>query len=121
MITSVSRLCKGAVRNLFKLVISIALIGMPCILINQYKPDIINSITQQISHHVIIFGLIRWSIILLIFLGWPYFVRAIAHHYGSSEDEIAYWQAKRFHMTVWLILFDVLVCQNIIGKLIHLI
>jgi hypothetical protein len=103
------------------MIISTALIGLVFVLISRYNPSVVNTITEQINHHVIIFCLIRFGIILSIASIWPYFVCAISNRSGFSLEEIAYWQSKRFHMIMWLIVFDVLICQNIIGKLIRLI
>jgi hypothetical protein len=121
VITKISRLFNVTIRNIFKTVILMALIGLPFILINQYNPKLLNFITEQIIQHILLFSLIRFGIIVLMALYWPYFVRAISHRYSLSLEETAYWQAKRFHIIMWIILFDVLICQNTIGKLIQLI
>jgi hypothetical protein len=121
VVISLSQLCKSAMRSILKLIISLALISTPCILIYQYERNLVNSITQKITQHAIVFCLIRFGIIVLITMLWPYVVRTISYRHRLISDEITYWKAKKFHLLIWLALFDLLVCQNIIGKLINLV
>jgi hypothetical protein len=109
------------IKNLLLKLVYLAIISLSWVLLHQYEPDLLNSITQGLRHHVIIFGLIRWGIILLTLTLWPYFVFLIKKRHGITIDTAIYWQSKRINVAMWLILFELLVCENIVGKFIYLV
>ena len=121
MRNSLSQLCIAAMRNLFQMLIFITLIAVLCILINQYHQAFFKSITEGITHHSIIFRFIRWGVILLIACFWSYFALLMGRHHDVTLDKVIYWQRERFCVVMWLILFELLVCENIVGKFIHLL
>lgn len=81
--------------------------------------DFLNDITVNIINHEALFRMIRGMIILLIVLSWRYVIRKLGNHYLLSEEKIVYWQSQAIHIGIWLIIFELLVCENILFKVIQ--
>ena len=121
MLDIISRLRVFSGKKLFKAIIFITLVAAPCILIDQYFPWIFDHIIHEINQHAIPLRLIRWAIILSLVIFWPQIVTWISQNHNFSKEKTAYWQSQRYHLALWLILFELLICENIIIKLIHLV
>ena len=121
MLDIISRLRVFSGKKLLRAIILITLIAVPCILIDQYFPWIFNHIILEINLHAIPLRLIRWAIILILVIFWPQIVGWISQQHNFSKEKTAYWQRERYHVALWLILFELLICENIIIKLIRLI
>jgi hypothetical protein len=121
VINRISRSGKVGLKNLFRAIVSIILIGVPFVLVRLYNPTLFNSITQDVSNHSTVFGFLRWGLIVLIVLAWPFIARMIGQHTGAPQETIAYWKGEVFRIAAWLSIFELLICENMIGKLIHLL
>lgn len=97
----------------------ILLTGGLFIFVSQCNPRLFNYIMQAINDHAKFFRVMRWSMILFLAFSWRYFVKKISHEYEISEEKIAYWQSKIIQIIGWLILFELLICENIILEFIH--
>jgi hypothetical protein len=121
VIKRLSRLSRAALKNLFRVMVSIILIGAPLVLIRIYDPMLLDSITQDMSIHSAVFVFLRWGLIVLTIVAWPFIARTIGQYKGASSITIDYWKAENFRIVAWLIIFELLICENVIGKLIHLL
>jgi hypothetical protein len=83
--------------------------------------DFLNDITLNIINYESLFRMIRWMIIFLIVLSWRYVIRKLGNKYLLSEEKIVYWQSKAIHIGIWLIIFELLICENILFKVIQLL
>jgi hypothetical protein len=101
--------------------VSIILIGVPFVLVRLYNPTLFNSITQDVRNHATVFGFLRWGLIVLIVSIWPFVVRMIGGYKEAPPEAIVYWKAEVFRIAAWLSIFELLICENMIGKLIHLL
>ena len=121
MIKHISRLSSVGLKNLLRTIVSIIVIGVPFVLIRLYDPILFNSITQYLSNHATDLSFLRWGLIIFIIMTWPAFVRITGRSKGASSDTIVYWKAEVFRIAAWLSIFELLVCENMISKLIHLL
>lgn len=106
---------KGRLVKISRQALFITVMGGFIIFVSQCYPDFINSITLAISDHAIFFRVIRWGVIICLAFSWRYFVRKI----GLPNEKTVYWQSKIILIVAWLILFELLICENIILEFIH--
>jgi hypothetical protein len=121
VIKRISLLSRVELKNLFRAIVSVILIGVLFVLIRLYDPALFNSITQDVINHSTVFGLLRWGLIVFIIVIWPFIVHSIGKSKAARSETIAYWKAEVFRVAAWLSIFELLVCENMIGKLIHLL
>lgn len=121
MINIISRLKKISVKNLFQTIIIMLTVSAALILINCYFPDFFNFTIQKLNQHTWLFRAIRWSMILVLLFCWPILVKAICQRYKIPLEKIAILQQEKYRIALWLILFELLICENLIVKLIHLL
>lgn len=97
------------------------LIGALCALVNIYDPACLNSITTAIKHHPMEYRLFRWGALCAFILCWPYIVLKIGQHRGVTLEQISHWRKETWRIGLWLIMIELLVCENLISKTIHLL
>jgi hypothetical protein len=114
------RRSKAGFKKLFQL-IPVLVMGLLFYLATLYCPDTLNFITSGIKHHSSSFLMFRWGVILTVAMLWSYFVHVMASVYKSPLEEEVYWKAQRFRIVVWLIIFELLICENIITEFVHLV
>jgi uncharacterized membrane protein (DUF373 family) len=87
---------------------------------------------SKLSHHVIslshivsqntqIFTCIRLGFIGALTLVWPFIIRLISRKKKWSKEKTNYWLGKRFYVAGWLIVFELLICENILMSLIKVL
>ena len=121
MLTIITISLISSLRNLFDQAIYIVVIALPCVFLVLYCPNFLNKMILGMSRHIILLCCIRWITIIVVALFWKHIVKKFGNYYQVSDETIFYWQEKHLHIVVWLIIFELLVCENIIVKLIHLI
>ncbi len=57
--------------------------------------------------------------IALFVLLWPRIVQWVGKNKNALPKQIHYWQAQRFRLAIWFVLFEILICENLIGKLFY--
>jgi len=77
-------------------------------------PDQANNIGRIVSENTLVFTCFRWILILAVFLFWP----TVIAHYGNNRswslEKIAFWRQQRLKIILWLILFELILCENIL-------
>lgn len=66
-----------------------------------------------------VFTIFRWMVLALFYWYWPYLVRHRANLYAWTERKTDYWLSQRAKIMAWLILFEVIVCENALWRLFH--
>lgn len=117
---SITRVILSNIRKFWLLVFFLLFASSPFIFLLIFKPSIADLIVTNMNEHQWILRIARWGIIAIIILSWPYWVNWLGQKTNIHKEDIAYWQAEKFRIAIWLILFDLLVCENIIFKLIHI-
>lgn len=108
-------------RGLFRAVIPLLLLSVSVVLVNAYNPSLLNFITAAINHHPISLCLVRWGALFMLITTWPYLAEKIGNRYNATPDQITQWKQERWRIGIWLILFELLINENLIGNMIHLI
>lgn len=107
--------------NFKKLLIIIAgmlLLATPLVWMQIHYPHQAYSINLIFSQYSHFFTLFRWLLISLFILFWPVFIAYMAKKQHWDSDKTSFWLSRRYQIAGWLILFELLVCENI---LLHLI
>jgi hypothetical protein len=104
--------------SFFWIVASFLLLAIPLVWIQFHDPHRLLLLNGILSHYVLFFTLFRWSLIMLIVLLWPIFIQ----HYGLKKhwkyEETQFWLMQRFRIAGWLVVFELLVCENLFLTLI---
>lgn len=98
---------------------SVLLITVPLVWLQLGHPQQFQSIIQIIAHHPTLWTAFRWMLIAILCGGWPYFIQHYAQKYTWSSEKTAFWLAQRYRLCAWLIIFELLVCENLLQKLIN--
>jgi hypothetical protein len=114
-----SRFLAGT-RGLLRLTVPLLIIGISCTLMNIYDPALFDSITKSVSQHPSAFFLFRWGILFSLILIWPYFVLKMGRRFGATPEQILQWRKDTWRVGAWLIIVELLVCENLITKAIQL-
>ncbi len=84
----------------------------PFIGLQLYDASHFHALNQTITHYKLFFTAFRWSLIFSVFFSWPRFIAYYATQKSWSAEKIYFWRQQRQRIVFWLILFEVLVCQN---------
>lgn len=106
-------------KNALSLILAISITAVPFMLLYLYNPTFFNVITQDTNHHLAAFRLFRWGLILLFIVSWSSIIRKLGNFYAVSNEQIIQWQAEILKVIVWMVLFEIVVCENVITKIIH--
>lgn len=105
--------CKKIFLNLGKVLILTLLILVPFIGLNAAYPDCLSHLNSIISQHRLFCTLFRWAILMIIYGSWPIIFRHIGKLKHWSSHEIVYWLTQRTKVIAWLILFELIVGENL--------
>jgi hypothetical protein len=100
---------------------------IPCVVVAcllflaSYHLANVDTFANSVKEHASNFRLFRWGIIGSVFLLWPYLVACMGKNSSATAEHIAHMKRERFRILGWLILFEIVVCENFIGKLIQVL
>jgi hypothetical protein len=77
-------------------------------------------LTHIIAQYPTLWTVLRWILIALMFGGWPNFIHYYAQKYRWENEKKQFWLSQRYRISAWLIIFELLICQNILFSLIKL-
>ncbi|MEO8401652.1 MAG: hypothetical protein ABI597_07640 [Gammaproteobacteria bacterium] len=118
LLQSVSQKIYSKLRIFLSFIKWIALIGLPLCLLKTYHPHAFYTLIQQVDRHAENLRIVRWSIIVLFISLWPWVIEFIGKKLTASREKIIYWKQQWLRIAMWIILFELLICENIIIKLI---
>jgi len=81
---------------------------------------VIDDSIHCLTYYAIYFSLIRWGLIILTIFNWPQLIQCLAKNTTNPAIFIGNWLPERLRIGAWLILFELLVCENIVNRLIKL-
>jgi len=107
--------------HLDRLFITMLLLIAPLAWLSVSHPQCIQNMSHIISQNIPLFMGFRWLLILALCLGWPLFVNNVASRYGWVPDKTQFWHAQRWKVTLWLAIFELAICENLLLAIIHLL
>jgi hypothetical protein len=96
-------------------------VTIPLMWVHQQNPHRFANLQAIIAQHTFLFVLFRWGIIGLLFCLWSKLIRWRAKRHRWEPERMVFWFHQRLKITLWLILFELLVCENLFLTLIHLL
>jgi hypothetical protein len=105
--------CKKTFPRLGKGLIIILLIIAPFIGINMVYPNFLSHLNDSISQHRLVCTLFRWAVLMIFYISWPIIFQHIGKLKHWSSPEIIYWIRQRTKVITWLILFELIVCEEL--------
>ena len=89
------------------------LITVPLLILAIKRPDSLQQSGIIISHYHTVCTLFRWFFLVVLFLIWPKMVRFYARKKHWPMEKTAEWIARRFQLLLWLILFELMVNEQL--------
>lgn len=100
------------------LVITTAILAIPLVLWQLYFPHQIASFNQFIQAKSLFFAGLRWIFIAIFIWQWPRLIHYFAHKQHWDLEKLQFWLSKRISIALWLIIIEVVVCENLILSLV---
>ncbi len=113
------KLTKSPLLRFFIWLLFMFIITVPFIGIGIVYPNQITILSRIISQNQLIFTSLRWLMIFIVFVSWSRFIRYRAKHRYWKPEKTMFWLNQRLKITFWLILFELLICENLPLTLIH--
>jgi hypothetical protein len=60
------------------------------------------------------FAILRWLFILIIILFWKRIIKLLGTHLKIKSENLQRWQTMRWTIAIWLIIFELLINDNIV-------
>jgi hypothetical protein len=101
-----------------KISVFMILLICPIVILGSIYPQVFRNTQRFLLENTLFLIGIRWSLILTLTLTWQIWIYKIANKYQWSGAKRRFWLAQRFRITGWLIVFELLICENILAVLI---
>ena len=103
--------------KLLFITVSMLILSAPLVWLQIYYPHQVHSLNRFIAENFWEFSAMRSLLIAGVFMMWPVFIRRFAKNHDWTEEKIKFWLTQRFRITAWLIIFELLVCENLLFHL----
>jgi hypothetical protein len=60
-------------------------------------------------------------VLILITVTWPCLAQKIGEYHQAPPDQVAQWRKEAWRIGAWLIIFELLVCDNLLTNTFHLL
>lgn len=84
-------------------------------------PQQLQGINSIIAHNSVWFTSFRWLVIIGLFISWPKLILHGAMHYDWSIEKAEFWFKQRFKVFFWLVLFELVLGENLLLMTVHAI
>jgi hypothetical protein len=98
------------------LVATIGVIGLGVVLWQAVALSSLSSVAERVTAAKPFLSALRFTLIGLLALAWP---RLVAHHagaHGGNHEARVYWMALRWRIVGWLLVIELVLGQNLIGR-----
>ncbi len=94
--------------------ISMLVLMIPFFWLQISHPQKLHTVAAFLTRLSTLWTVLRWSLIIAFIGGWPRFIRYYAKKNEWMSEKTQFWLAQRFRISAWLIIFELLVCENIL-------
>jgi hypothetical protein len=95
-----------------------AIICVPLlVLCATYFTPILPKTNFIITQNQVYFTVFRWIVLIIFYLAWPWLVQKRSDQCAWTERKTEFWLQQKFRVMMWLIVFEILICENILWKL----
>jgi hypothetical protein len=74
----------------------------------------LHAVTAIMTQHSVLLTAFHWSLILLFIVVWPTFINRLARKGHWTVEKTAFWLHQRVRLSIWLIIFELVICENIL-------
>jgi len=106
------KLIKQSLLKFLKISCFMILLICPLVILESFYPKIFLNTHEFLKENSLFFIGIRFSLIFILMLTWKSWVYKIANKYQWSGDKRRFWISQQFRVTGWLIVFELLICEN---------
>jgi hypothetical protein len=85
-----------------------------------YGSATFSKVSLVITQNQWIFTFFRWMVLIVFFSAWPWLVRRRADLSAWTEGKTQYWLQQRAKIVFWLVIFEILVCDNAVWRFLHI-
>lgn len=96
------------------LAIFMLILAVPIVLWQLYCPHQIASVNHFVQAKSWIFIGLRWGFIGVFVWQWPRFVYHFARKQQWELEKLKFWLSKRLTIALWLIIIEIVMCENIL-------
>ncbi len=100
--------------KLIFITVSMLILSAPLVLLQMYYPETAHTVSAFINAHFWVFTVMRILLIIGFFVIWPVCVEHYAKSHQWADAKRQFWLLQRFRMTGWMIVVEVMVCQNLL-------
>lgn len=115
-----SHLFKRCFTQVFWISLGLLFVALPFAWLQLKHPQHVQSLAAIVSQHIVFFTCIRWILIIGIALTWQTAVIFYSKKRHWLPEKTQFWLGQRARVIGWLILFEIVICQNIFLKLLQL-
>jgi len=103
--------------KLLFITVSMLILSAPLVLLQIYYPHSTSSVSGFIIRHFWVFTVLRLLLIAGVFMIWPACIKRFAKSQEWTDAKTQFWLSQRFRITGWMMVVEILVCQNILFHL----
>jgi hypothetical protein len=115
----IMRLFKNYLFRFLKTTVLMLLLISPLVIFRMYDPQSFVSLQSTVSEHVMFFRILRWLFIIAFIANWHVWVKLLARKQQWSETRKNFWLSQRWRIGAWLIVFELLICENVLSVFFH--
>jgi hypothetical protein len=105
-----------SIRNSVYLLTMIVVVSAPFLILASLHPATYQQLINEVKSNAWVLRLIRWILISIFVYLWPYLLKTVATRKGAIAE--VRFSGERIRIALWLILFELLICENWIVYLI---
>jgi len=100
--------------KLLFITVSMLILSAPLVLLQIYYPKAAHSVSGFVMGHFWVFTVMRLLLIAGVFVIWPVCIRHYAKNHEWTAAKTQFWIAQRFRVMAWMMVIELLICQNIL-------
>ncbi len=115
----IPKFSKLQIKKYLLIVLILAIVGFVLGFALVKNESMLTHANQMVMNHIWLFRIFRWAMILVLLFSWPFLVEWIGNKTVKKDTHQYYLKREVVRIGIWLILFELLINQNIIFKLFH--
>jgi hypothetical protein len=84
-------------------------------------PQFLTQSAQFIDSHTWQLRFMRWGLLITFIFMWNPLLKLLQSYKIVTTDSYYFWSNKKFYIAFWLIIFEIMICENVLFKLIEAI
>lgn len=115
------KISKKEIFNFIKFALFIFLLSAPLVWLSIQYPIAMKNVGNLITENALVLSVFRGILMVVLFFVFRPVVHKLGKKYAWPQEKISFWCAQRFKLILWLVIFELIICQNILLTFIQLI